>query len=131
MFECARRGTLCDATCADCPRRLFKPKSEEEYEEDLVSLTENLGFEVPRNLLSLAAAELAKEHDRSYGDLIRMLGLPDTTSCIADIGSIAFNANRNEALCTHCGHVDCAAHIGLCATCAAFIDFGPDVGTEP
>jgi hypothetical protein len=131
MFECAMRGTICDGTCVECPREKFKPKTKEEYEEELISFTSNLGLDIPSHFLSLAAAELANGHGRVYEDFMRTLGLPDTASYGSLTHRTSFPANRKEALCTNCGPVDCAAHVGLCATCAAFIDFDPDVVTEP
>jgi hypothetical protein len=128
MFECVSRGTLCDKTCADCPRRLFDPpKTREELEEALRAYTKSIGVDVPIYFIDLASAELAKDWVKV---MERLEGQKLTNAASsAPVGMLRLPANRKEAPCANCGPVNGAAHVGLCATCAAFIDFDPDVGT--
>lgn len=130
MFECAMRGTLCDKTCAECPRRLFPPKTKEEFEEELKAYTRSIGVDVPLYFINLASAEMEKDWHKVI-ERLEEQKLTNAASGGSLLNRTSFPANRKEALCTNCGPVDCAAHIGLCATCAAFIDLSPDVVTEP
>lgn len=125
MFECVSRGTLCDSTCVDCPRRPTAPKSKEEYESALKLLSDTLGMEIPSSFLSLTAAELAEADRKVHEGYLRMLGLPNAASGTRGLSGLSFPAHRKETPCTNCGPVDCAAHVGLCSTCAAFVDLIP------
>lgn len=129
MFECARRGTLCDGTCIDCPRERFKPKTQEEYEEEIRKYGKSQGVKVPESFVTVVAVGLLKESTRAYEDFMRILGLSDTAPGGPLVGRTSFPTNRKETPCTHCGPVNGAAHVGLCATCAAFVDLDSDVVT--
>jgi len=128
MFECTTRGTLCDGTCDDCPKKVFKPKTRDEFEDELKAYTKSVGVDVPIYFIDLASAELAKDWNKVV-ERLEEQKLSNVTSGAGSIGSLPLPTNRKEALCTNCGPIDCAAHVGLCATCAAFIDLSPDVVT--